>query len=84
MTTRRGMPIPRPFMNVDLHVLPDFTGRVVVHVEDGRHICDRPLNDGDLIATMDVFLALARQAGWVVTPPEVVAETNSAVQTARG
>lgn len=84
MTTHRGMRIPRPVLNVDLHVSPDFTGRVVVHVKDGRHICDRPLNDGDLIATMTVFLALARQAGWVVTPPEDVAETSSAAQTTRG
>ncbi len=28
----QGALIPRPVLNVDLHVLPDFTGRVVLHI----------------------------------------------------
>lgn len=28
----QGMQIPRPVLNVDLNVLPDFTGRVVLHI----------------------------------------------------
>lgn len=32
----QGVLIPRPVLNVDLHVHPDFTGRVVVHIENGR------------------------------------------------
>ncbi|HCR0530833.1 TPA: hypothetical protein OMS84_003534 [Enterobacter hormaechei] len=39
----QGMQIPRPVLNVDLNVLPDFTGRVVLHIENGRVICDRRL-----------------------------------------
>ncbi len=31
----QGVLIPRPVLNVDLHVLPDFTGRVVLHIENG-------------------------------------------------
>lgn len=33
MMTYQGMQIPRPVLNVDLHVLPDFTGRVVLYIE---------------------------------------------------
>ncbi len=32
----QGVLIPCPVLNVDLHALPDFTGRVVVHIENGR------------------------------------------------
>lgn len=74
MITRRGTPIPLPLLNVDLHVSPGFTGRVVIHVKDGRQICDYPLRENDHICTMEGFLTLARQAGWVVTPPENVTE----------
>lgn len=30
----QGINIPRPVLNVDLHVLPDFTGRVVLHIQN--------------------------------------------------
>ncbi len=29
-------PAVRPVLNIDLHVLPDFTGRVVLYIENGR------------------------------------------------
>ncbi len=48
-TLYQGVLIPRPVLNVDLHVLPDFTGRVVVHIENGRVICDRQLFDDEHI-----------------------------------
>lgn len=32
-TIMHGMQIPRPVLNVDLHVLPNFTGRVVLYIE---------------------------------------------------
>ena len=41
----QGVLIPRHVLNVDLHVLPDFTGRVVLHIENGRVICYRQLFD---------------------------------------
>ncbi|HCT8855348.1 hypothetical protein ACLH04_09085 [Enterobacter hormaechei] len=57
----QGMQIPRPILNVDLHVLPDFTGRVVLHIENGRVICDRPLFDDEHIFTLDSFIEMARE-----------------------
>ena len=40
----QGVLIPRPVLNVDLHVLPDFTWRVVVHIENGT--VDVPNDEG--------------------------------------
>lgn len=70
MITHRGMPVPLPKCSVDLSVSADFTGRVVVHIKNGRAICDYQLNDADHITTLDGFIQLARQAGWKVTMPE--------------
>lgn len=58
----QGIHIPRPVLNVELHVLPDFTGRVVVHIENGRVICDRPLFDDEHICSLATFIELARDA----------------------
>ncbi|MBW3371630.1 hypothetical protein [Klebsiella pneumoniae] len=55
--------IPPPRLNVDLHVLPDFTGRVVVHIEHGRVICDRQLFDDEHICSLATFIEMARDAG---------------------
>ncbi|MFO5795474.1 hypothetical protein, partial [Klebsiella pneumoniae] len=52
-----------PVLNVDLHVLPDFTGRVVLHIENGRVICDRQLFDDEHICTLATFIEMARDAG---------------------
>ena len=46
-TIMHGMQIPPPVLNVDLHVLPDFTGRVVLYIERGRVTCDRRLLDDE-------------------------------------
>lgn len=59
----QGVLIPRPVLNVDLHVLPDFTGRVVLHIENGRVICDRQLFDDEHICALDTFIEMAREAG---------------------
>ncbi|MEF3137468.1 hypothetical protein J8995_18560 [Klebsiella quasipneumoniae subsp. quasipneumoniae] len=59
----QGVLIPHPMLNVDLHVLPDFTGRVVVHIENGRVICDRQLFDDEHICSLATFIEMARDAG---------------------
>ena len=59
----QGVLIPRPVLNVDLHVLPDFTGRVVVHIENGRVICDRQLFDDEHICSLATFIEMALDAG---------------------
>ena len=57
----QGVLIPRPVLNVDLHVLPDFTGRVVVHIENGRVICDHQLFDDEHICSLATFIEMARE-----------------------
>ncbi|WP_316391091.1 CHC2 zinc finger domain-containing protein [Citrobacter farmeri] len=57
-------------LNVDLHVAPGFTGTVVVHLKEGRHVCDYPFVNGEHIATLPSFLEMARLAGWSVTPEQ--------------
>ena len=59
----QGVLIHRPVLNVDLHVLPDFTWRVVVHIENGRVICDRQLFDDEHICSLATFIEMARDAG---------------------
>lgn len=59
-------------LNVNLHVAPNFTGRVVVQLKEGRHVCDYPLVNGEHIATLPSFLEMARLAGWAVTPEQGV------------
>lgn len=60
-TIMQGMQIPRPVLNVDLHVLPDFTGRVVLYIENGRVTCDRRLLDDEHICALDTFIEMARE-----------------------
>ncbi|QXB75921.1 hypothetical protein I6L62_14105 [Enterobacter asburiae] len=57
----QGLQIPRPVLNVDLHVLPDFSGRVVLHIENGRVICDRRLFDDEHICSLATFIEMARE-----------------------
>lgn len=52
---------PPPVLNVDLHVLPDFTGRVVLYIENGRVTCDRRLFEDEHICALDTFIEMARE-----------------------
>lgn len=60
-TIMHGIQIPTPVLNVDLHVLPDFTGRVVLYIENGRVTCDRRLLDDEHICALDTFIEMARE-----------------------
>lgn len=61
-TLYQGVQISRPVLNVDLHVLPDFTGRVVLHIQNGKVICDRRLLDDEHICSLATFIQMARDA----------------------
>ncbi|CAH6053654.1 TPA: hypothetical protein MYQ36_002891 [Citrobacter braakii] len=60
-TIMHGMQIHPQVLNVDLHVLPDFTGRVVLYIEKGRVTCDRRLLDDEHICALDTFIEMARE-----------------------
>lgn len=50
----------RPVLKVALHVLPDFTGRVVLYIENGQVTCDRRLLPEEHICSLDTFIEMAR------------------------
>ena len=54
-------PGSRPVLNLDLHVLPDFTGRVVLYIENGDVKCDRRLFPDEHICTLETFIEMARE-----------------------
>ncbi|WP_050569850.1 hypothetical protein [Dickeya sp. NCPPB 3274] len=62
------MPNQTPTITATLQVTSDFTGRVLVYVENGRATNDRRLFDDEHVACLDAFLELARLAGWQVAP----------------
>ncbi len=57
----RNVSIPLPVLNIVLHVLPNFTGRVVLHIEKGRVTGDRRLLEDEHICSMDTFIEMARE-----------------------
>lgn len=57
----RNVSIPLPVLNIDLHVLPNFTGRVVLHIENGVVKYDRRLHDDEHICALDTFIEMARE-----------------------
>lgn len=64
-----GVNIPAPVLPVELHVLPDFTGRVVLYIEKGIVKYDRRLRDEEHICALDSFIEMAREAGWPLQRP---------------
>lgn len=60
MMMYRGVEIPCPILNIALHVAPEFTGRVVLYIENGVVKCDRRLHDDEHICALDTFIEMAR------------------------
>lgn len=57
-----------------LHVSPDFSGRVLVSLMNGKVQCDRRLRDDEIIASLLSFLELAEIAGFQIIPPAQTGE----------
>ncbi len=55
-----------PAITASLHSRPDFTGRVLLHVENGTVLSERCLSADEHVATLPAFVELARLAGWRV------------------
>ncbi|HFT6292198.1 TPA: hypothetical protein ACHGR9_003547 [Escherichia coli] len=60
MMMYRGVEIPRPILNIDLHVAPEFTGRVVLYIESGKVKADRRLSNDGHICALDTVIEMAR------------------------
>jgi len=60
LSQQNANPGCRQVLNIDLHVLPDFTGRVVLYIENGQVKCDRRLSPDEHICALDTFIEMAR------------------------
>ncbi|EBW8393999.1 hypothetical protein GN543_004999 [Salmonella enterica] len=60
-TVRRDVLVPLLALNIELFLPPDFTGRVVLYIENGRVTCERRLLDDEHICSLDTFIELARE-----------------------
>lgn len=60
LSQQNANPGCRPVLNIDLHVLPDLTGRVVLFIENGQVRCDRRLSPDEHICALDTFIEMAR------------------------
>lgn len=67
----------RPVLNVDLHVLPGFTGRVVLYIENGKVKCDRRLSPDEHICALDTFIEMARDMELRLAEVKSDADCNS-------
>lgn len=57
----RDVSIPLPALNIELFISPDFTGRVVLYIENGRVTGDRRLLEDEHICSMDTFIEMAHE-----------------------
>lgn len=65
----RGVFIPAPPPMVQLDCEPNFTGRIVIELKDGEFVKQYPLREEETFCSLEAFIELAQEAGWVVTPP---------------
>ena len=59
-----------PMLNVDLNVSPDFSGRIMLYVENGLVTSEMRLMPDEIIGTPSLFNQLLERAGYRVTPAE--------------
>lgn len=57
-----------PLLNVDLHVSPDFSGRIMLYVENGLVKADMRLQPEEIIGTQSLFEQMLERAGYHVAP----------------
>lgn len=53
-----------PVLNIGLHVNPEFSGRVLLYIENGVVKADKPLQEDEIIGTADLFDQLLKRAGY--------------------
>ncbi|WP_208743710.1 hypothetical protein [Citrobacter portucalensis] len=57
-----------PLLNVDLHISPSFSGRIMLYVENGLVKSEMPLLPEEIIGTPVLFDHILERAGYRVTP----------------
>lgn len=56
-----------PMLKVSLHVSPDFSGRILLYVENGFVKGDTVLHPNEIIGTPSLFDHILERAGYRVT-----------------
>ncbi|MFR0631967.1 hypothetical protein [Citrobacter freundii] len=59
-----------PVLNIGLHVNPEFSGRILLYVENGVVKGDTPLMADEIIGTPTLFNQLLERAGYRLTPAQ--------------
>ena len=59
-----------PMLNVDLNVPLDFSGRIMLYVENGLVKSEMRLMPDEIIGTPSLFNQVLERAGYRVTPAE--------------
>lgn len=57
-----------PLLNIDLHISPDFTGRILLYIENGVVKGETPLMADEIIGTPSLFNQLLERAGYRIAP----------------
>lgn len=57
-----------PLLNINLHVSPEFSGRVLLYIENGVVKGDTPLMADEIIGTPILFNQLLERAGYRIAP----------------
>ena len=57
-----------PMLNVSLHVSPDFSGRILLYVENGLVKGDTVLHKNEIIGTPTLIDHILERAAYRVTP----------------
>ncbi|WP_337065167.1 hypothetical protein [Rouxiella badensis] len=60
------MPKANILLNVELHVAPKFSGRLLLHFEHGRLLSDRHVLENELVGSVELFKQLLQRAGYRV------------------
>ncbi|WP_337262930.1 MULTISPECIES: hypothetical protein [unclassified Serratia (in: enterobacteria)] len=57
-----------PKVTIEIPTPLDFTGRIIVNLENGKLKCWHQPRPDEFTGTLEVFMELAKQAGWSITP----------------
>lgn len=57
-----------PILNVDLNVSADFSGRILLYIENGLVKSEMPLLPNEIIGTPSLFNHLLERAGYRIAP----------------
>lgn len=52
--------------DIVIQVKPEFTGRIILHIKDGKLEAHEPLSPGYVFSTLQSFLEMAQAAGYEV------------------